>query len=154
MYLLLSNTTSTEGSTSLPYVFLCGAVAICAMILPGISGAYLLVVFGEYKLILEALHKPDIEILSVFIAGIGVGIYSFLRVLKYLLANHHSITMSLMAGIMFGSLKKIWPYAYVDTPPDWILHFKIIGFMLLGVVVILILSRASRKTIKESAGLY
>lgn len=109
MYLLMGDANQLTGSTALPYVFMSGALAICAMILPGISGSYILVLLGQYLIVLEALHNRDLLLLSVFICGIAVGIMSFTRFLKYLLSRHHSATMAALTGIMIGSLRAIWP---------------------------------------------
>ncbi|MBE7437285.1 MAG: DUF368 domain-containing protein [Spirochaetales bacterium] len=103
-----------SGSTALPYVFFSGAVAICAMILPGISGAYILVLLGEYDLILSALHEREFTIILVFIAGLLTGILSFIQLLKILLDRYHSLTMAALTGILVGSLRKLWPFDYIQ----------------------------------------
>lgn len=111
----------TEG---LPYTFLCGAVAICAMILPGISGAYLLLMLGKYEEVSDILHRfpgtvtgGDVATLAVFAAGCGVGLLTFSRLLKWLLARYWSETMAVLAGFMIGSLYRVWPFQ-VDTTPE------------------------------------
>lgn len=111
-------TFSEQASTSLGYIFLCGALAISAMILPGISGAYILVLMGEYKFILESIESRDLVVLGSFAAGLLVGILSIVRVLKYMLEKHHSLTMAALTGIMIGSLRKIWPGHYISGAPD------------------------------------
>ncbi len=111
-------TFSEQASTSLAYIFLCGALAISAMILPGISGAYILVLMGEYKFILESIESRDLIVLGSFAGGLLVGILSIVRVLKYMLEKHHSLTMAALTGIMIGSLRKIWPGHYISGAPD------------------------------------
>lgn len=122
---------AVHGNTHPLYVFASGAVAICAMILPGISGAYVLVLLGQYKLMLEALRDVSsgvgvalargagaaaesglfdaVVIVVVFVAGMLVGILSFVRLLKFLLHRYHSTTMAALTGLMIGSLRAIWP---------------------------------------------
>ena len=92
------------------HVFFGGAVAICALILPGISGSTFLVLMGLYKPILKALHDRDIGTISLFMLGMAVGILSFIRVLNWCLSHHKHTTMAALAGLMLGSLKKVWPY--------------------------------------------
>ncbi len=92
------------------YIFLSGAIAICAMILPGISGSFILVLLGSYHLVLEALTSRDIPVIAIFLMGCVVGILSFARVLKFLFARFKTITIALLAGFMIGSLYKVWPW--------------------------------------------
>lgn len=113
MFSFMGEHANLAGSTSPLYVFLSGAIAICAMILPGISGSYILVLLGQYLIVLDALHQRDIGLLAIFIAGIAVGIFSFVRLLKFLLEHYHSLTMAALTGIMVGSLRKIWPGNFV-----------------------------------------
>jgi len=95
------------------FLFLCGAIAISAMILPGISGAFILVLLGKYQFILNAVNQRDIFSLSIFILGIGVGIISFVRVLSWLFHKHHDLTVAILTGFVIGSLRKIWPWKEV-----------------------------------------
>jgi len=95
---------------SLPYLFLCGALAICAMILPGISGAFILVLLGAYKQILEAVSDLNFKIISVVGLGAIFGLLSFSRLLKWLFSKYEYLTLSILTGFVFGSLNKIWPW--------------------------------------------
>ena len=95
---------------TLPFIFLCGAIAICAMILPGISGSFILVLLGKYHFVLNAVGRFDILVLSVFSAGTATGIMLFVRILNWLLKRYHQITMAALTGLMIGSLRKIWPW--------------------------------------------
>ncbi len=97
------------------WIFFVASVAICAMILPGISGAYVLVLFGEYQNILRSLYELDIITILVFIVGVITGILSFVRLLKYLLNNFHSYTMAALTGFLVGSLNKIFPFKYLHS---------------------------------------
>lgn len=95
------------------FVFLCGAVAVCAMILPGISGSFILVLLGKYFYIMEAVKTLDIVKLAMFGAGAIIGITSFSRALSYALKNFRNITLSVLTGFMLGSLNKVWPWKKV-----------------------------------------
>lgn len=90
--------------------FLSGAIAICAMILPGISGAFILVLLGKYRYILGALISLDFIILLTFGAGCVVGLLSFSRLLRWLIARFHDPTIAALTGLMIGSLRKVWPW--------------------------------------------
>ena len=99
----------SENSSSL-FVFLAGAIAICAMILPGISGSFILVLLGAYKTVLEAINNRDFKTILVFMAGAVVGLLTFSRVLKWLFKNHKNLTLAVLTGFIIGSLNKIWPW--------------------------------------------
>ena len=92
------------------FLFLCGAVAICAMILPGISGSYILVLLGKYQYVLDAVNHRDFLVLGLVAAGACVGIIAFARILGWLLKNHHDLMVATLTGLMIGSLRKIWPW--------------------------------------------
>ncbi len=100
---------------SLGYIFMSGALAICAMILPGISGAFILVILGAYKAVLDAIEDRDIKVLLTFAIGAVVGILSFSKVLKWLFRNYHNLTLAALAGFILGSLNKIWPWKHALT---------------------------------------
>jgi putative membrane protein len=90
---------------SLPIIFISGMIAICAMILPGISGSFLLLLLGQYEYMLNALHTLNIVEIIVFVVGALIGILGFSKILNYLLKNHEEITMAFLIGVMLGSLK-------------------------------------------------
>jgi len=100
----------SDNSDSLPYLFLSGALAICAMILPGISGAFILVLLGSYKTILDAVHERDIKIILTVGVGAIFGLLSFARLLKWMFNHYKNITLALLTGFILGSLNKIWPW--------------------------------------------
>jgi len=95
---------------TLSFIYLCGAVAICAMILPGISGSFILVLLGKYQYVLDAVGRLDMMVLGVFTAGTATGILLFVRLLSWLLNKYHQMTMAGLTGLMIGSLRKIWPW--------------------------------------------
>ncbi|MFA6636468.1 MAG: DUF368 domain-containing protein [Candidatus Omnitrophota bacterium] len=92
------------------FIFASGAIAICAMILPGISGAFILLLLGKYQFILTAIHSRDIGTILIFMAGMAVGILSFVRMLEWLFRKYHDMTIAVLAGFVIGSLNKIWPW--------------------------------------------
>ncbi|QDU58976.1 DUF368 domain-containing protein [Aeoliella mucimassa] len=124
---------------NLLYVFGCGAVGICAMILPGISGSYILLLLGKYHQIIEIVHhlkagqltRDELTTLVVFASGCLIGLLVFSKILKALLSRFYVPTISLLGGFMLGSLAKIWPWQnqVADAPegitrPDWPAEFN------------------------------
>lgn len=102
----------SENSSSL-FMFLAGSLAICAMILPGISGAFILVLLGAYKPALEAIHNRDLEMIAIIGAGAIVGLLTFSRILKWLFNHYKNLTLAVLTGFVLGSLNKIWPWKKV-----------------------------------------
>lgn len=107
------------------YIFACGTIAICAMILPGISGSFILLLLGAYSIITgllrDGLHgkvSDDTWFLAFFAAGAGVGLLGFSKFLKWLLSRYEAPTMAVLCGFMLGSLRKIWPYKVVLNPEE------------------------------------
>lgn len=92
------------------FLMLAGAIAICAMILPGISGAFILLILGKYEFILQALNTGDIGTIAIFALGCVIGLLSFSRAVSWLLRHYHDLTIGLLAGFMLGSLNKVWPW--------------------------------------------
>lgn len=102
-----------EANTSYYFIFISGAIAICAMILPGISGSFILVLLGMYRFVLEAVSNFNIPVIALFMAGAAIGIIAFSNVLSWLLRKYHNLTIALLAGFMVGSLNKVWPWKKV-----------------------------------------
>lgn len=153
--------TPTETPNNLFFIFLCGAIAICAMILPGISGSFILVLLGKYFYIMSAVKSLDIVVMLVFICGAFIGITSFSNVLSFLLRRFHNTTIATLAGFMLGSLNKVWPWketveTYVDSHghikplveenilPNTLL-WEGIGLMLFGFILVYVLEKISQK---------
>ncbi|MBM1108187.1 DUF368 domain-containing protein [Aurantibacter crassamenti] len=103
----------SENSDSLIYLFFSGALAICAMILPGISGSFILVLLGSYKTVLDAVHERDFKIILTVGLGVIFGLLSFAKVLKWMFNNYKDITLAVLTGFILGSLNKIWPWKLV-----------------------------------------
>lgn len=102
--------TPAETPSHFLFIFLCGAIAICAMILPGISGSFILVLLGKYFFIMEAVKTLDLKVIAIFGIGACVGITSFSRLLSYALSHMRNITLAVLSGFMLGSLNKVWPW--------------------------------------------
>jgi putative membrane protein len=131
-------------------IFLSGAVAITAMILPGISGSFILIILGKYQQILLAVAERDLVTLGIFIAGIVIGLALFSRIVSYLLRKHHDAMVALLTGFMLGSLRSIWPWKeYVGEgvqrnilPEAFdVVTVTAIILAVMGAVIILALSR-------------
>ena len=150
--------TPAETSTNLMFIFLCGAIAICAMILPGISGSFILVLLGKYFYVMEAVKTLDLVVLGVFAFGAALGITSFSRVLSYALKNFRNITLSVLSGFMLGSLNKVWPWKEVeklvsDGHEGMIEHniapntevAEAVVLMLIGFILVYVLEKISAK---------
>jgi len=95
------------------FVFLCGSIAICAMLLPGISGSFILLILGKYAYILGAVGTLDLTVLVPFAVGCLVGILLFSRLLKWLLSRWQHTVMAVLIGLLIGSLWRIWPYQHI-----------------------------------------
>ncbi len=92
------------------FLFASGALAICAMILPGISGSFILVLLGKYQFVLQAVNERDFFVLGVVAVGACVGLALFSRLLAWLLVKYHDLMVALLTGLMIGSLRKVWPW--------------------------------------------
>lgn len=157
-----------QGSDNLMYIFLAGAIAICAMILPGVSGAFILLILGVYHIIINAIHDRNLTIIAIFGIGCVIGLLSFSRILKWFLSNHRASTLAVLSGFLLGSLNKIWPwknkvgetaiYTHSDGREEWILkpvlpeNFEgdaqlglAIGLFAVGMLTIIVLSRFEKK---------
>lgn len=92
------------------FIMFSGALAICAMILPGISGSFILLLLGKYKFILGAIKSMNIAVIGFFGVGMVGGILAFSHLLNWMLKKYHDMTIALLAGFMLGSLNKVWPW--------------------------------------------
>lgn len=125
-------------------IFGSGAIAICAMILPGISGSFLLLMLGMYDFIISAVDERDLPVMGIFALGCIVGLALFSQVLDWSLAKHHDIVVAAMVGLMIGSFRVLWPWpngvdsTELGTPLDnwWVA----VGLGLLAAAVVIILT--------------
>ena len=110
-----------KGADGYPYLFVCGMVGICAMILPGISGAFILLIMGKYKFVTDVIHDithgnvtfTHVAIVVVFASGCAVGLLVFSKFLRWLLEHYHGQTLAVLCGFMIGSLRRIWPFKQI-----------------------------------------
>jgi len=164
-YLITTINPSETSDTNL-FLFFAGALAICAMILPGISGSFILVIIGAYAPVLEAINSRNLKTILIFGAGAVVGLLSFSKLLKWLFEKYHRLTLAVITGFMIGSLNKIWPWKIaltfrtnskgvkVPLNEESISPFSFdgdpqllqaIGLMVFGILIILILEKISIK---------
>jgi putative membrane protein len=106
----ISSLPSLGANNSDTFLFFAGAIAICAMILPGISGSFILIILGAYKTLSDALHDFDVKKIVLFASGAIIGLLSFSHVLKWLFKHYHNITLAILTGFILGSLNKVWPW--------------------------------------------
>ncbi len=95
------------------FVFLSGSIALCAMILPGISGAFILILLGMYETMLQAAGQLNIPVIAVFALGGVAGLIAFANLIGWLFRTHPNATLALLSGFMIGSLNKLWPWKKV-----------------------------------------
>ena len=161
----------TEGMQSPPdtwwYLMLCGAVAVCAMILPGISGSFILMLMGRYYDIMGAIGGlttfknigANLWTLLCFIVGIVVGLASFVQLLSWTFKRFRDLTITVLAGFMVGSLRKIWPWKVDDvmqnanTLPQLDRNFYLaLAWLVAGLVLVLVIEFAARSFEKKPRG--
>ncbi|PVX50036.1 putative membrane protein [Balneicella halophila] len=95
------------------FIFLSGMIAICAMILPGVSGAFILLMMGKYAYLMNAIDTFNLKVLAIFMGGAAIGIVTFSNILGYFLKKFHNATVAVLTGFMIGSLNKVWPWKEV-----------------------------------------
>jgi len=127
-------------------IALAAAVAVCALVLPGVSGSFLLLSIGLYQPTIEAVNNRDVAFLGVFALGAIVGLGSFVVLLQWLLAHHHRVTLLVMAGLMAGSTRALWPWQTDErvllAPSENVL--ALIGLVVAGAVIVFGLIRWER----------
>lgn len=101
----------TETTDDLWFIFICGAIAICTMILPGVSGSFILLLLGKYEYIMNAISNLNWPVLAAFGIGCAIGIVAFSKALHWLLARYQQPTMLVLVGFVMGSLIKVWPWS-------------------------------------------
>ena len=152
---IISSLPLLSTTPSLAYLFFAGAIAICAMILPGISGSFILLLLGAYDAVLEAVHTLNLTVIVTLMAGMVSGLLLFTHLLKWLLSRYYQGTLALLTGFIAGSLIKVWPWktdalgtlnteAIINVAP-W--HYPTgahwlttLGLMLIGAVLVSLLS--------------
>ena len=102
-----------NGNDALWFIFISGMIAICAMLLPGLSGSFILLLMGMYGIVLGGVKNLDIPIIAVFALGCITGILSYSKFLNWAFHNHKSLTLSILTGFLIGSLNRVWPWQEV-----------------------------------------
>lgn len=144
--LVVCTLTPTKTPDTMWFIFICGAIAVCTMILPGISGSFILVVLGKYDYIMRAVSALDLPTLFVFALGCVVGILAFAKFLHWLLARYERSTMLVLIGFVLGSLVKVWPWHDLSAIPDGQLHIaSALIWCFIGLALIVAVELLSRK---------
>lgn len=107
-YVTIMTPTHVEATNLM--IFVSGMIAICAMILPGISGSFILLLLGMYAPMLNAVKSIEVSTLALFATGCATGLLAFSRVLNWMFDRHKTLTLALLGGFMLGSLNKVWPW--------------------------------------------
>jgi putative membrane protein len=141
---------------SLPFVFLAGSIAICAMILPGVSGSFLLLMLGVYDSVLGAVNDRDLAVAAVFALGCILGLALFSSLLDWALRHHHDVVMAGLIGLMAGSLRVLWPWPEGTSTtslgaPDGDWPVALLLGVVAGVVVLLVARVAGTRQARRSA---
>lgn len=151
--LLTSIPPARDVSPPLLVVFACAAVAVCALVLPGISGSFLLLSLGVYQPTIAAVNDRNLPYLLTFVAGAVTGLALFVKVLQHLLTHRRRATLSIMTGLMLGSLRALWPWQDDDRgllAPDGELG-PVVALVLLGIGIVAALLLAQARS--EQVGL-
>lgn len=128
----------SPGDPNLVFVAVAGAIAVCALAMPGLSGSFILLIFGLYEPTLDALNDRDIAYLAAFLGGMTIGLALFVQALRWLLEHRRRVTLALMTGLMAGSLRALWPWQGEDRE----LHAPsgdvapVVGWFVLGIVIV------------------
>lgn len=115
---VVSTLSPTQTPDDLWFIFICGAIAVCTMILPGISGSFMLLILGKYDFVMQSLSDVNVPVLLAFALGCVIGLLAFSKLLHFLLARYEKPTMLLLLGFVVGSLVKVWPWASAPEGSD------------------------------------
>ena len=140
-------------------VFFAASVAICALVLPGMSGSFILLTVGLYEPVLQAVRSVDIAFILTFAAGAVTGLALFVKLLQYLLENKRAITLVVLTGVMAGSLRALWPWQNEDreivpaTDVPLTVGFMVLGFAVVATVLVWERRKRARKGHEHEAAL-
>lgn len=145
----------TETTSDLWFIAVCGAIAVCTMILPGISGSFILVLLGKYEYVMKAVSELNVPVLAVFTLGCVIGIVAFSKILHWLIGKYEKPTLLVLIGFTLGALVKVWPWTdkaaceaanVLIGAPEGTLHVPgAIVWALIGAGLVLILELVSHK---------
>ncbi|MBL4797340.1 MAG: DUF368 domain-containing protein [Oleispira sp.] len=165
-YISIASPTSIEPSYL--NIFIAGSIAICAMILPGISGSFILLLMGLYAPVLEAVKGLQLDIMLIFALGAGIGLMLFSRLLSWLLHRYQDLMFSLLTGFMLGALLKVWPwketisyrlnskglevpFEQLNRLPEWLSSDQVIAALVLGFIGFLCVILLEKVSVNESS---
>ncbi len=141
-FLLTGVTSAEKTDPSLVVVFFAAMIAVCALVLPGVSGSFILLSLGLYSPVMGAVADRDLKVMAVFVLGAMLGVALFIKVLDYLITTHRTITLATMAGLMLGSLRALWPWqtdrAELLSPSGnvaWIVFMVILGGAIVAAIM-------------------
>lgn len=140
---LLGAVASTSAGQQVSMIFLAGALAATAWILPGLSGAFVLVILGLYEPMANALLAVDLPVLAIFAAGLGIGVVCFSKLLAWLLERARPAVLALLTGLMAGSLAQLWPWR--ETPISETVVVGVVAAMVVGALLVGLLGLASAR---------
>lgn len=139
-------TSAPQDDPSLFVVFIAAAVAVCALVLPGVSGSFFLLAVGLYAPVMGAISDREWPVIFTFLAGAVVGIALFIRILTWALEKHRTVSLTVMAGLMLGSLRSLWPWqtenAELLSPGGNVLG--VVGLVVLGGAIVAVFVVADR----------
>ena len=148
--LVVCTLSPTETPDSYCFLFLCGAIAICTMILPGISGSFILVILSKYDFVMKAVAELDLDVLAVFGLGCVVGILAFSKFLHWLLGRFEKQTMLVLLGFVLGSLVKVWPWANAEAATLEDPHYAAAAlWCVIGMIVVLGIEYLGKRVAKN-----
>lgn len=144
IFFLTGITSAEKPNPPLIIIFGAAAIAVCALVLPGISGSFILLSMGLYQPVIGAVSERNIVVIAVFVLGAMTGLALFIKTLKFLITNYHTLTMMTMAGFMLGSLRALWPWQDDSTgllPPSndigWLFGMMALGGIIAGGIMVL-----------------
>lgn len=141
IFIVTGFTSEPHDDPSLIVVFFAAAIAVCALILPGISGSLILLTMGLYQPIIGAVSDRELGTMGVFALGALCGLAAFIKLLNYLLSTHRAPTLAAMAGFMLGSLRALWPWGADQDASSG----AIIGYFILGAIIVSIFIYVDRR---------
>ena len=153
IFIVTGFTSEPQDDPSLIVVFFAAAIAVCALILPGISGSLILLTMGLYQPIIGAVSDRELSTMGVFALGALCGLAAFIKLLNYLLSTHRAPTLAAMAGFMLGSLRALWPWGADQDASSG----AIIGYFILGAIIVSIfiyVDRRNAQAIEERTAEY
>ncbi len=152
VWVLITQITPTQIEPTYLMIFLSAAIAICAMILPGISGSFILLLLGMYEPVINAIHDKNLLFIWVFALGAIIGLLSFVRLIKYMFDTYHDTTIAALIWLMLWSLPKLWPraqesfYPTISTTPNAIIIWIVVLFIVWYLLVTMVEKLSKNKT--------